>query len=115
MALALTAVGIYGVFHYWVMTRQRELAIRMALGATRSEILLWTAGRVLRIGIAGIAVGAFGCWAVSRWLSSLVFGISAQDPWMLLTALAVVIAVAALAGSAPVWRAARVDPIILLT
>ena len=114
IAVALTSVGIYGVFNYWVKTRQREIAIRIALGARRPAILRLMGEHMFSIAALGIALGAFGCWGTSRWLKSLVFGISEQNPWMLLAASAVVIAVAALAVSVPIWRATRVDPVLHL-
>ena len=111
IAVALTSVGIYGFFNYWVKTRKKEIAIRIALGARRSAILRLTGQHIFRIAVLGITLGAFGCWATSRWLKSLVFGISEQNPWMLLMASSIVVAVAALAIIAPIWRATKVDPI----
>jgi putative ABC transport system permease protein len=110
LAMALTSVGIYGILNHWVGLRQKEISIRMALGAKQTEILRWTGWHVALMVAVGIAAGTFGCWGASRVLGSMVFGISAQNPFMFLAASAVVIAVAALAASVPVWRAVRVDP-----
>ncbi|HXJ44830.1 MAG TPA: FtsX-like permease family protein, partial [Bryobacteraceae bacterium] len=111
LAVALTATGIYGVFNYWVRARQKEIAIRMALGAPRSEILQWTGWHMLRIAAPGLALGAIGCWGASRVLKSMVFGISAGNPLTFLAASGAVIAMAVLVAIIPVWGAARIDPI----
>jgi ABC-type antimicrobial peptide transport system permease subunit len=111
LAVILTAVGIYGSLNYWVATRKKEIAIRMALGARRSEILWWTGWHVSRIAAAGIALGTIGCLGASRLLGSMVFGISASNPLTLLAACLAVIALASLAACVPIWRATRVDAI----
>jgi predicted permease len=111
LAVTLTSVGIYGMLNYWVRTRQKEIAIRMALGARRSDILQWTGWHVMRIAGLGVVLGAFGCWGISQLLRGMVFGISAQNPLMLLAASVSVIAMAALAACIPIWRATRVDPV----
>ena len=109
LAVALAAVGIYGVLNYWVNLRQREIAIRLAVGAQRAAILQWAGAHAARLAALGIAAGALGSWAASGWLRSLVFGVSARNPLMLAAAGAGVIAIAALAASVPLWRATRVD------
>jgi putative ABC transport system permease protein len=111
IAMALTALGIYSIFNYWVRTRQKELAIRIALGASPSEISQLMGGHMFRIAILGITLGVFGCWVTSRWLKSLVYGISEQNPLVLLAASALVITVAAVAAIPSIWRATRVDPV----
>ncbi|MBZ5595666.1 MAG: ABC transporter permease [Acidobacteriia bacterium] len=111
LAMILAAVGIYGVLNYWVSVRQKEIAVRLALGAQRSAILRWAGSHAMRLAVVGIALGAFGAWGASRWLGSLVFGVSAQDPGMMLVAVAAVLAIAALASSVPLWRATRVDAV----
>ena len=105
--MILAAVGIYGVLNYWVRVRQKEIAVRLALGAQRSAILRWAGTHAMRLAAVGIAFGAFGAWAASRWLKSLVFGISERNPEMLLAAAAAVILIATLAASLPLWRATR--------
>jgi ABC-type antimicrobial peptide transport system permease subunit len=111
LAVALTSVGIYGTLNYRVRTRQKEIAIRLALGAGRSEILRWAGWHATRTAALGIALGAFGCVGMSRLLKSLVFGIPAQNPFMFLAASGAVIAMAALAAMVPIWRATLVDPV----
>ncbi len=110
VSFLLASVGVYGVLNHWIGTSQKQIAIRVALGAQRLQILRWAGWRVTRLLGFGIAVGVFGCAMVSRWLERLVFGVSAHSPQMLLMAIAAVIAVAALAAGGPLWRAVRIDP-----
>jgi putative ABC transport system permease protein len=111
LAIILAAVGIYGVLNYWVSVRQREIAIRMALGARRAAIVRWVGSVAMRLAVVGIGVGAIGCWVASDWLRALVFGVSVADPAMIVAAGAGIIAIAGLAISVPLWRAVRVDPV----
>ena len=114
LAVAMTIVGIYGTLSYVVAQRRREIGLRLAIGAGRSDIV----GLVIREGtrpaVVGLAVGiAAGSWvaALSR---SYFFGISAFDPWTYTLAAALLITAVLAASSAPAWRASRVDPIIAL-
>lgn len=109
LAMLLAAVGIYGLLNYWVRVREADIAIRMTLGAERGAIVRWVSGHVLRLVVAGIALGALGGWMTLGWMRSLVFGISAQNPANMFAAVAVVIGIALLASAIPAWRAARVD------
>jgi putative ABC transport system permease protein len=109
LAMILATAGIYGVLNYWVSVRQNEIAVRLALGAQQSEILRWAGLHAARLAVTGTAVGALGAWGASRWLKNMVFGVSAENPGMLLAAGAAVIALAALAASVPLWRATQVD------
>ena len=111
LAIILASVGIYGVLNYWVSARQKEIAIRLAVGAPRSAILRWAGWHATRLAAVGIFLGAFGAWSVSRWLKSLVFGVRADSPLMLILAGAAVVAIAALAATLPVWRAMHTDPV----
>jgi predicted permease len=111
LAMLLAAVGIYGVLNYWVSARQREIAIRLAVGAQRSTILRWAGWHATRLAVIGIVLGAIGAWSVARWLESLVFGVTARSPLMMLLAGAAVIVIAALAASAPIWRATHTDAV----
>ena len=110
LAMALAAVGIYGLLNYWVRVREGEIAIRMALGAPRSSILRWAGWQALRLSLIGAAIGMLGGWAVSRWLENLVFGVSHNLTTLAAAALAV-IAIAMIAAAIPVWRATRVDAV----
>lgn len=111
LAIALASVGIYGVLNYWVSARQKEIAIRLAVGAPRSAILRWAGLHATRLAVVGIVIGTIGAWSVSHGLKSLVFGVRPDSPAMLLFAGAVVIAIAALAATLPVWRAMQTDPV----
>ena len=111
LAMVLVSVGIYGVINHWVSARQREIAIRLALGAQRSTILRWATFDATRLAALGIVLGAIGAWGASGWLKSLVFGVTEHSPLMLLVAAAAVLAVAALAASIPLWRATHTDAV----
>jgi len=110
-ALLLASLGIYAVISYAVKQRTRELGIRMALGATARELQ----GRVLlqTLGLAGIGLllGLAASWLLARALGSLLFGVTAADPATYLGMVAILIAVATLAGYLPARRAAKIDPL----
>jgi putative ABC transport system permease protein len=113
-ALFLTVVGIYGVMSYAVSQRTQEIGVRIAIGARRASVI----GLVLRGGMtwaaAGIALGLLGAWSMSRAFTSLLFDVSATDPFtFVLTPLALT-GVAALACAVPAVRATRIDPVIAL-
>jgi putative ABC transport system permease protein len=111
LAMTLAAVGIYGLLAYWVNVREKDIAIRMALGAMRSHILGTVSLQTLQLTSMGIATGAIGSWIASRWMTTLLFGISPQNiPTLLMAALAI-ITLAALASAIPAWRASRIDPV----
>ncbi len=113
-ALALAAIGLYGVMSGSVAERRREIGVRSALGATGGDLLLL----VLRQGLAltglGIALGLAGTLLASRALAALLFGVSRLDPVTHLDVIALLIAISAVACWVPAWRAARVDPSITL-
>ena len=111
LAMVLAAIGIYGVLNYWVSVRQKEIAVRFALGAPKSAIVRWTAAHAFRLVAAGIAVGGAGAWIASRWLRSMVYAVSPTDPAMIATAVAAVLAIATLAALLPLWRATQVDTV----
>jgi putative ABC transport system permease protein len=109
-ALVLAAVGLYGVLAGNVSARLREIGVRSALGATRSQLV----GMVVRQGLTltafGVVIGLIGAAFASRLLAGLLFGISRLDPWTYATVVALLIGVSLIAASLPAWRAARVDP-----
>ncbi len=110
LALALASVGLYGILAYSVSSRQREIGVRMALGASRFDVLRL----VLRQGMALVAIGVSLGLAISlligRAFSSMLFGLSPADPLSLLGASAVLLFVAALACYLPALAASRMDP-----
>jgi predicted permease len=114
VALALAAIGIYGVLSGSVNERMREIGVRTALGASRRDIL----GLILRDGLylaaVGMSIGLAGAAASTQLMRSLLFGISRLDPYTYLGVLLLLAAVAAIACAAPAWRASRVDPSITL-
>ncbi len=111
LALTLAALGVYGVLNYWVNVRQKEIAVRLALGAQRSGILYWAGSHAGRLTVAGLSLGALGSWAAAHFLNELVFGVSTHSPVMILTAVLVVLATTVIAVSLPLWRASATDPI----
>ena len=114
VALALAAVGVYGVLSYSVSQRTREIGLRMAMGAGRSSVLRLIVREGMLVALAGIAVGLLGALAVSRILASLLYGVPVRDP-ATFTGVAAVLALVALAAcAAPAWRASRVDPMVAL-
>jgi putative ABC transport system permease protein len=114
LALALAAVGIYGVVAYSIGQRQREIGIRMAIGAGRRDVL----GLVLRQGLGpvaiGVVVGLIGALAGARAISALLFGVSAADPLSLAGAAVLLVLVALAAVYGPARRASGLDPVTAL-
>lgn len=113
-ALCLAAVGLYGVVAFFVARRTQEIGVRMAIGAQRSDVLRLVLGEGARLAAFGIGLGIAASLAMTRLLSSLLFGIRATDP-MTFTAVAALVALVALAASyIPARRAMRVDPVTAL-
>ena len=114
LGVFLAALGIYGVLSYSVSQRVREIGIRMALGAQRGDVLQLVVGHGLRLALLGAGVGAVAALATTRWMRSLLFGVSATDPVTFACVVAVVTAVALLAAYIPARRALQVDPMVAL-
>jgi putative ABC transport system permease protein len=114
VALMLAAVGLYGVLSGSVAERIREIGIRMALGATRRDILFLVLRDGMRLIIFGIAIGACVASAATRAIVSLLFGTSALDPLSWLGMIALLVFVAVFACWVPAWRSANVDPSVTL-
>ncbi len=113
-ALLLASIGIYGVVSYWVAQRTREIGIRSALGANRGDILRMVLGHGMLLASVGTAVGLAASLVLTRFLSTLLFGVSNRDVVSMASAAAALIAVALLACYVPARRAAKVDPLVAL-
>lgn len=110
LTMLLAAVGIYGVLSYDVARRAPEIGIRMALGARAGGIIKEVVAEGLGLTAIGLTIGLAGALAVSRFLSTLLFGVAPTDPLTFASVAVVVLAVALVASLVPARRAARVDP-----
>jgi putative ABC transport system permease protein len=114
IALALSAVGIFGVMTAMVTQRTRELAVRLALGAHPRKVLQLVLSHGATLAGIGIAIGLFGAFALSRVVAGMLYNVAATDPLTLLSVSTLLAAVALLACYIPARRATRLDPIITL-
>jgi ABC-type antimicrobial peptide transport system permease subunit len=114
VALALASIGLYGVMAYAVANRRRELGIRMALGARRSEVMRHILGSGLTMMAVGLLIGLAGVAATGRLLASELYQVPSADPTAIAGTAAAVGVVAILASLIPALRAARVDPMTVL-
>ena len=114
LGLALACVGLYGLLGYSVVRRTREIGIRMALGAQRRGVQWMVVGRALRLLIVGAALGLPAAWVVSRWLQSMLFGLTPTDPSVIACAVLLLVMAGMLAAYFPARRATRVDPVTAL-
>jgi ABC-type antimicrobial peptide transport system permease subunit len=109
--LVTATTGVYALLAYSVAQRRREIAVRMAIGASSSSVARLVVVESLTLALAGCVAGAFGVAAVSRLARSILFGIAPQDPVTLATTAAVLFAAVLAASWLPARRAARVDPV----
>jgi ABC-type antimicrobial peptide transport system permease subunit len=111
VALALSAIGIYGVLAFSVASRTGELGVRMSVGADRRDILKLVLRDGARLTAIGLAIGLAGSLALSQLMKAQLFGVGVVDPITLVSVIVVLAATALLACYLPARRAARVDPI----
>jgi len=114
VALLLSAIGIYGVLAFGVAQRLREFGIRQALGADRGRILSLVLKQGLTTAAIGAAIGLTAAALLTRYLATLLVGVSAHDPTVFLAVPIVLLAVAAIACYLPARRATAVDPMVAL-
>jgi putative ABC transport system permease protein len=114
LALVLSTIGVYGVMAYSVAQRTSEIGLRVALGAQRSDVLRLIFRQAGRMVALGLFSGLLGAFALTRFLSSLLFDVSSYDPLTFAAITCILAAVAMLACLVPAWRATKVDPMVAL-
>jgi ABC-type antimicrobial peptide transport system permease subunit len=112
LALVIASVGLYGTMAYAVARRTGEIGIRMALGAQRSVIVRMILRQVLVVAAVGFAIGLPTALGASRLVESFLFGMKANDPLALASAVAILLSAVVLAGYVPARKASRIDPMI---
>ena len=110
VATLLAGVGIYGVMAFLVRQRTHELGIRVALGAPQGRLMALVVGRAMQMTVAGVALGLLGAWMLTRWLDTLLFGISATDTTTFAAVALLVVAIGLVASVVPARRAMNADP-----
>ena len=114
LAVALAGIGLYGVLAFAVARRTHEIGIRMALGASRSNVLRLVTGQGMALTLAGLAVGMIGAFGLARLIASALYGVQPTDPITFVGAAAFVTVVALVASYIPARRATKVDPLVAL-
>ena len=114
LALAIAAIGIYGVMAYSVAQRTQEIGIRMALGAARRDVLRLVVGQALRLTVLGVGIGLAGAYAVTRLMASLLTGVTPGDPPTFVGVTVILALSSIVAAWLPAERATRVDPMVAL-
>ena len=110
IAMVLAAVGVYGVMSYLVTWRTREIGIRVAMGARPGAVARLVVGESVVLGMVAAVAGLAGAWALTRYVKSMLHGVTALDPVTFVIAPLALLVVVAAASFGPAWRAARVDP-----
>jgi predicted permease len=111
VAIALAAIGLYGLMSYMVRQRTREIGVRLALGARTSDVLLLVAGHGAKVTLLGVCIGAVAALVLGRVLVSMLYGVTPTDPWALMVTSLVLMGAAIIACYVPAHRAMRVDPV----
>jgi putative ABC transport system permease protein len=114
VALVLGMVGIYSVLAYIVSQRQREIAVRIALGASRADVMRQVLRHALVLTLSGIVLGSGLAWILTRALSGLFVGVNPHEPGIFVGAAAAFAVVALVAASVPAFRTTRVNPVVAL-
>jgi putative ABC transport system permease protein len=114
VALALAAIGVYGLLSFSVAQRQQEIGTRMALGAARADILKLVLKQGLALTTIGLGMGLAGGLVLARWLSSLLYGVRPNDPLSLGIVSLVLLFVGLVASYLPASRATKIDPMVAL-
>jgi len=114
LGLILAAIGLFGLLNYSVARRTKEIGIRAALGATRWSLHSLVLKDLIGMMAGGLAIGLIGSLALMRYARSLLFGIGPADPLVIVTAMAIFVVVAVVAGGLPARRAGAIDPMVAL-
>jgi putative ABC transport system permease protein len=105
---------LYGLLSYQVAQRTREIGVRMALGARRSDVLILVVRRGVVLTTIGLALGTAGSLGLARFLETMLFGVTATSPWIYAAVAGVLLVVATMASLVPARRAMRADPVMAL-
>ncbi|HVE35684.1 MAG TPA: ABC transporter permease [Gemmatimonadaceae bacterium] len=114
LALALAATGVYGVLQYSVIQRRREMGIRIAIGATSSNMIALIVGQAVRLAAVGVAIGLAGAFALTRLIRALLFNTDPLDGLTFVASAGVLLVIAVLSSYLPARRALRIDPLIAM-
>jgi putative ABC transport system permease protein len=114
LALVIASIGIYGVMNYLVIQRTREFGIRLAVGATKGDVLRLVLGRAAGLIVGGLCLGLLGSVVLARLITSLLYGVTPLDPATFAVVSLLLSAVALFASYIPARRATRVDPMVAL-
>jgi putative ABC transport system permease protein len=109
-AIVLAAVGIYGLVSYSVSQRTYEIGVRMAIGATKGNVVTLILGQSLKVAALGVGVGIVAAILLTRFLSSLLYGVTASDPLTFSAVIVLLLGIAVTASCVPAWRAAQINP-----
>jgi ABC-type antimicrobial peptide transport system permease subunit len=114
LALSIACVGLYGTMSYMVARRTGEIGIRMALGARRERVVWMIVRQAAILAAVGLAIGLPGAFGASRLVESLLYGVKADDPTSIASAVFMMVIAALMAGYVPARRASRIDPLVAL-